>query len=168
MRDMKRFLLFLCVLALPAPAAAATAPDESWKDYVNVRFGFAICYPEGLLIPQGEADNADGQSFKAEDGAELSAFGTNNALGRSLRQEASERARRYAGSKGRITYHLAEPERNIVSGDDGASSFFYAKTLARDDQFVTFRLKYPKAAAARYKPVVERLSQCFRLTDGAA
>lgn len=52
----------------------------------------------------------------------------------------------------------------MLSGNDGASTLFYAKTFARDGQFITFQLKYPKVAASRYKPVVEQIARCFRLT----
>lgn len=147
---------------LLAAALAASAPTADWQTYVNARFGFEICYPASVLIPQSEADNGDGQTFTSDDGAQLKAFGTHNALGRSLAQEAGEQARHYAGAKGRITYRAAKPGWQAISGRDGRSNLFYTKTIAREDGFLMFQLRYPAKSAARYKPVVERLTRCFR------
>ncbi|PSJ37902.1 hypothetical protein [Allosphingosinicella deserti] len=155
--------LALSTAAKPAPAAAL--PD-GWETYTNVRYGFAICYPANLLGAQGEADNGDGQIFKAGDGAELRAFGTNNILNRSLAAEAVQQVRSHIGRYGKITYRISRPGWTVVSGTDGESQLFYAKTFAREGQFITFKLTYPKTAAQRYRSVVERLSRCFRLTEG--
>lgn len=159
------FLLpsLLASLLLASPAAAA----DRWADYVNVRYAFRICYPTDLLAAQGEADNGDGQTFTARDGAQLRVFGTGNTLDRSLTAEAQGQARGYLGNNGRVTYRAATPEWAVISGDDGRANLFYTKTVARGDEFVMFHLRYPKAAAARYKPVVERLSRCFASLDRA-
>ncbi|QAY78277.1 hypothetical protein [Sphingosinicella sp. BN140058] len=163
-----RALLLLAALALSTaahPASAAALPDR-WKTYINVRYGFAICYPSGLFEAQGEADNGDGQVFKARDGAELRAFGTNNVLDRSLAAEFAAQVRSFIGRNGKITYRVTRPGWEVVSGTNGGSRLFYAKTFARNDQFITFQLTYSKAATQRYRPVVDRLAQCFRLTQG--
>jgi hypothetical protein len=52
---MRYFLLALLLLAPFAPAA------ETFQTYHNSSFDYAIEYPANLLIPQGEADNGDGQ-----------------------------------------------------------------------------------------------------------
>ncbi len=39
-----------------------------YKTYSNARFDYSISYPAGLLEAQGEADNGDGQTFRAKDG----------------------------------------------------------------------------------------------------
>ena len=159
------FCLFFVALMISAVAYPATRPSTSgvWATYVNARYGFVICYPENLLMAQGEADNSDGQTFNAPDGAELRAFGSNNVFNRSLTAETMQEARYYMGRRGKVTYRGARRGWAVISGDDGRATAFYTKTFKREDQFVTFQLKYPKAAATRYKPVVERLSSCFRL-----
>ncbi len=58
---MRYFLLALLLLAPFAPAA------ENFQTYHNSRFDYAIEYPANLLIPQGEADNGDGQVFVSPD-----------------------------------------------------------------------------------------------------
>jgi hypothetical protein len=151
----------LLIAALLAPTAASAA--DAWQTYINGRFAFSVCYPGNLLLPQGEADNGDGATFKALDGAELRAFGANNALDKSLADEAAEQARAYTGRRGKITYRAAKGDWAVISGNDGGGSLFYTKTFTRGDQFVGFQLKYPKGKATRYAPVVERIAGCFKL-----
>ena len=160
----------LCLVS--ASVAIATtgqgaAPHDSWKTYTNVRFGYQVCYPPHLLKPQGEADNGDGQVFRSRDGAELRVFGSNNALELSLAQEAKAQARAAMGPNGRINYIRTGIHWNVTSGQDRIAHVFYHKTFQRADQFVSFQIKYPRTQAARYEPVIERISRCFVLLKPA-
>lgn len=134
-----------------------------WESYANARYAYSICYPAQLLVPQGEADNGDGQTFRASGGAELRVFGSNNALEETLAQAAARQSRYLTGARGKVTYRAAGRGWSVASGSDGKDMLFYAKTLERDDQFVSFTLRYPQAQAARYKAVVERTARCFHL-----
>ena len=59
----------------------ANAIDITYKTYSNARFGYVINYPTDILIPQGEADNGDGQKFiSKEKGVIALVYGSNNAL----------------------------------------------------------------------------------------
>src|ERR1017187_7270418 len=58
------------LLVAPAPEAAA----ETWKLYVNARYGTVADYPADRFHPGRPPDNGDGQSFTARDGAELAIF----------------------------------------------------------------------------------------------
>lgn len=143
-----------------ASVGAASIAD-TWRTYVNVRFGYRICYPSNLLRALPEAPNGDGRVFTAADSATLTVFGRNNVDESTLSQTAAENASDRAGSKGRISYRLVRSRWAVSSGDDGGSMLFYSKTIQRDDQFLIFDLVYPRALAARYKPVVEQLAKCF-------
>ena len=143
-----------------ANPSAATA----WPTYVNVRYGYQICYPARLLKPQPEADNGDGRKFSGVGGAQLLVFGQFNVSDSSLGQWAADAARTYTGKRGRITYRAARPNWVVLSGTDGGHFAFYTKTLKRDDEFVTFQLKYSHDQARLYRPIVERLSRCMVLT----
>src|SRR5215468_1936487 len=82
--------VFGCTAVGVATTALSRVPQQpaaphTWKTYTNVRFQYAICYPDELLAPQGEADNSDGQKYLANDGGELIVFGSNNALNESLK-----------------------------------------------------------------------------------
>src|ERR1700682_2215290 len=56
-------------------AQAPAADRHTWKASTNWRFQYSICYPQDLLVPQGEPENSDGQRFLAKDGAKLVVFG---------------------------------------------------------------------------------------------
>ena len=143
-------------------ASAGTA--AAWPTYVNVRYGYQICYPATVLRPQPEADNGDGRKFVGENGAELLVFGQFNVSGLSLAKWAGDAGQTYTGKRGRITYRAARRNWAVLSGTDGGRFAFYTKTLKRDDEFVTFQLKYPHDQARLYRPIVERLSRCLMLT----
>jgi hypothetical protein len=97
----------------------------------------------------------------ASDRASLSVFGRNNVDRTTLARTVDEDAADLAGGRGKISYRVVKPDWAVFSGDDGGSTLFYSKTIQRGDQFVIFELSYPKSAAAKYRPVVERLSSCF-------
>jgi hypothetical protein len=138
---------------VPSPSAFV------WKRYTNVRFQYSICYPEDLLIPQGESPNSDGQKFLAKDGAQLLVFGR-NAMGESLKDALASTEARLTDSSGKITYRALRPNWFVVSGQN-ANADFYAKTLYSRDQFKSFELTYDHSATAVYKPLIGRLASCF-------
>ncbi len=148
---------------IPLAAQAPEASRHVWKVYTNVRFQYSICYPGDLLVPQGEAENSDGQKFLAKDGAKLLVFGQNNALNESLKDALEDTASRLAGASGKVTYKVIKPGWFVVSGQNGPSTF-YAKTVYAHDQFKSFELTYDGAESSVYKPVVARLVRCFETT----
>jgi len=148
-------------IGLTTAAAQPTSDRHTWTTYVNVRFQYSICYPKDLLIPQGEAENSDGQRFLSnKGGAELAAYGSNNALDQTLGQRLSEVASSLAGPAGKVTYKVQRANWFVVSGQNG-QKIFYAKTFFSHDQFKTFELTYDSSAAALYNPLVERFASCF-------
>ena len=154
----KIVLLALASGALQSQEQAAG--HDTWKVYTNVRFNYKICYPDDLLIPQGEAANSDGQTFLAKDGAKLLVFGRNNALNQTLKNALDDTAARLAGRSGKVTYKVMKPGWFVLSGQD-RETMFYAKMLYADDQFKSFELTYGSSQSAIYKPVAGRLTGCF-------
>ena len=61
--------------AAPLRAADIPRPTAAWQTYTNERFGYQICYPADVFMPQGESDNSDGQRFFAPHGGHLTVFG---------------------------------------------------------------------------------------------
>jgi hypothetical protein len=164
-RAILRGLVFVCFVILAndlasTSARGSAASDHIWKSYTNVRFQFTICYPEDLLVPQGEAPNSDGQKFQAKDGGQLIVFGQNNALDESLSDKLHYTATRLKGASGKITYEVIKPNWFVVSGQSG-QTIFYAKTFYSRNQFKSFELSYNQSTAAVYEPWIGRLSACF-------
>ena len=68
-----------------------------FQPYINARFGYRIDYPADF-IPQGEADNSDGQVFIGKDGAELRAWGGYNVFQATPASALQEELRRSRSS----------------------------------------------------------------------
>lgn len=154
-------LLIAAGLFGQAGRAAADQADPQWKQYENGRFGYSICYPAALLAPQGEADNGDGQWFVAKDGAKAAVYGSNNAMEWSLDHYAAEILKPADGGSRTATYKAGKGNWRVLSGSEGAKTF-YTKIVADDDQFFVFDITYDRSAAATYDPIVGRMSRCFR------
>jgi hypothetical protein len=69
----------------------------------------------GLLVPQGEWANSDGQKFLAADGRQLIVFGSNNALNEPLKNAFAATGSRLAVPSGKVTYRVLKPDWFVVS-----------------------------------------------------
>lgn len=156
---MKKALAGFGTVVLIALTSASSAAQE-YRGYANARYGYAVCYPS-FMKARAEAPNGDGRTFVAPDGGELAVFGRNNPDGETLATTVKEDAADLAGANGAITYRAQRANWAVFSGSAG-NRLFYSKTFQKRGSFAIFELTYPKAAAARYKTVVERLNRCFR------
>jgi hypothetical protein len=138
--QIKRIAFYLIpVSGLTCAGFALGGPGEgadrhSWKTYTNVRFQYRICYPADFMVPQGEPDNGDGQKFLARDGAELIVYGSNNALGESLKKKLADTGSRLAGPSGRVTYQMLKANWFVVSGQNGQMSTSEQKCVGLPEQ----------------------------------
>jgi hypothetical protein len=149
-------------VAATGPALAggvqAAAPAK-WPVYSNARFGYHVCYPPSLLKPAAEAPNGDGRRFTGANGASLSVWGSNNALGDTVAASAAaDRAR--LGKGGEVTYSVIRPTWYVLSGRQNGQ-VFYLKSVLANDAFSTMELRYPAAAAKTWSGVTTQLSRCF-------
>jgi hypothetical protein len=144
-------------LLAPAPAA------ESWKLYVNARYGTAAEYPADRFHPGRPPDNGDGQAFTAADGAELRIFAHWNIdddrpgnYETSLRSGDSD----YAD----VTYRATGNNWLVLSGNRGASIFYekYIFTKGKNSAIHALTVTYPRDAKAAYDPIVARMARSLR------
>ena len=140
--------------------ASSIQGQPTWKDYVNVRFQYSICYPDNLLKAQPEAENSDGRPFVGNGGAKLLVYGS-EALRQTIVGSEAETSEDLKGSAGRVTYEKHTATWYVLSGTSG-NTIFYAKTIKSHDQFKSFRFTYPAASASTYNPIAAHLSQCFK------
>jgi hypothetical protein len=169
---MRRWFNIVCFLLLVSPAIPATANDLKYDRYVNVRFAFGISYPTGVLIPQGEADNGDGQKFVSKDGKTVMlAYGYNNpdpedyTLRNVFRDELTGSKE---GSRGRVVkYKVSKKTWFVVSGID-RDTVFYTKVIYKADeyQFINFRITYPNSQREFYDPIVSTISDSMKILPG--
>jgi hypothetical protein len=127
----------------------------TYRTYSNARYGYSIAYPAGILIPQGEADNGDGQKFLSKDGsASMLAFGSNR-MERSLNDEFQA-----AQANRNVTYKILKRDMFVVSGTDNGK-IFYQKTLLRGDVFKTFIIEYDEGDRATFDTITSRVARSF-------
>lgn len=127
-----------------------------YKTYANARFGYSVSYPANILIPQGEADNGDGQAFRSQDGkAEMRVFGRYNVQNETLRSAFN------AAQEGKsVTYKVLRGNFYVVSGHDGGK-IFYEKTMLKGDTFKTFMIEYDESEASTYDAITARVARSF-------
>jgi hypothetical protein len=133
---MRRSLRLFSLVLLIGLAISASASDVRYDRYVNVRFAFGISYPAGTLIPQGEADNGDGQKFLSRDGKTVMlAYGYNNpgeyTLKSVFRDEvAGDKA---DSSRRTVTYKASKKNWFVVSAIE-SDKVFYTKVIYKADK----------------------------------
>ena len=127
----------------------------TYRTYSNARYGYSIAYPVGLLIPQGESENGDGQKFISKDGGTtLTAFGSNR-LNRSLQDEFQS-----AQENRTVTYKVLKRDMFVVSGTENGK-IFYQKTLLRGDVFKTFIIEYDERVRTTFDSITTRIARSF-------
>jgi hypothetical protein len=164
MRTMLPCTLAVCLGLIICLVSHVSSAQDKYSIYSNARFSYSISYPEGLLIPQGEADNGDGQKFLSRDGrAELIVYGSHNALNQNLRDLYNEQLREGddARSKKTVTYKILRNNWFVVSGYEG-DRVFYRKTIFKGGMFKTFNIEYDKSRADVFDKVTKRVAASFK------
>jgi hypothetical protein len=137
--------------------------ENEYRTYHNIRFSYSISYPADILIPQGEAENGDGQKFLSRDGrTEMLVYGSHNSRNQTLRQVYEEETARTRTHPNRVvTYQVLRRNWFVVSGVAG-DRVFYQKTFLQKGIFKTFRIGYDESESRVYNPVTARISGSFK------
>jgi hypothetical protein len=158
--------LSLALTVTGAGLNASVRPDSNvvqsvrtvYRTYANARFKYSISYPAGLLAPQGEAENGDGQAFRSKDGsAEMRVWGQNNFDNKTLRASFQE-AVGEAGDG--VTYKVIRGNWFVVSSVS-QGKIHYQKTMLHGDVFKTFLIDYDEGKRATYDPITARIAKSF-------
>ena len=150
-------VLWLAVADCPALTYSASAAEQRvvYKTYTNARYGYSISYPSNLLIPQGEADNGDGQAFRSKDqSAEMRVYGSQD-LGGGLAGAYAE-----AQQGKNVSYKTIKRNWFVVSGYNGGK-IFYQKTMLKGDALKTFTIEYDESQKSTYDAVTARVARSF-------
>lgn len=138
-----------------------TSTSEIWKTYFNSRFGTSIAYPSRFK-PGRPPDNDDGQSFTADDGAQLAVWGSLNALEHDVAGlEAFLRENPEQGET--ITYRAAGKNWLVLSGTRKDRVFYARHLFSHNGEVVNaFQISYPAARASSYNPMVARIAKSLK------
>ena len=130
----------------------------TYRTYANARYGYSIAYPVGILVPQGEADNGDGQKFLSKDGSAMMLVFGSNRMDRSLEDEYQS-AQAGEGNRN-VVYKVLKKDMFVVSGTENGK-IFYQKTLLRGDVFKTFIIEYDESQRATFDSITARVARSF-------
>ncbi|MBI3521013.1 MAG: hypothetical protein HY062_16865 [Bacteroidetes bacterium] len=152
-------------------AATETEQDTSelnYKSYCNDRYGFCVDYPSDILIPQGESDGGDGQTFTSKDGQNtLAVFRdyddmlSENAkftIASAYQMETKENS---DDPKKEITYKKLGKTFFVISGYN-AGKIFYQKTIFANDQLATCILTYKESEKSTYDQISKHVFTSFK------
>ena len=158
---MKKLISFVCLCAVVASSTAvAIAQQYNYKTYTNVRFKYSISYPAELLVPQGEAENGDGQIFNenGRSSVEMRVYGGYNVLHETLRSRYEQLTRKWSNG---VTYKVLRRDWFVVSALVNGK-IHYQKTILRGDTFKTLEIEYDAVRGSTYNEVTERVANSFR------
>jgi len=159
---MKTLVCFIGLGVAVAIAVGQTAfatPQNNYKTYTNARFKYSIGYPADLLMPQGEAENGDGQIFKERDrsSVEMRVYGGYNVSNETLRSRYAELIRKWNN----VTYKVIRRDWFVVSAMVNGK-IHYQKTILRGDIFKTFEIEYDAVRGRTYNDVTDRIARSFK------
>jgi len=154
------FITLCMTTALAASQPVMAFPQNNYKTYSNARFKYSISYPADLLVPQGEAENGDGQVFKEKSSSsvEMRVYGGFNVLNETLRSRYEKLVRDWG--KG-VTYKVMRQDWFVVSAMVNGK-IHYQKTILRSDTFKTFEIEYDPVRGSTYNDVTDRISKSFK------
>lgn len=137
------------------------AQAETWRTYVNDRFGATASYPDRFSIRDEPPANSDGQRFHTADRrASLIVFGFLDALGETAKQIMESR------KSSDVTYTLADARAAsfTLSGRRGDRITYERCLRSGQDKsiFVCVDLDYPASERAAYDPIVKRIAGSLR------
>jgi hypothetical protein len=150
---------YLLAIAAAQPAVLSASPGSNvYKTYTNTRFSYSISYPANLLIPQGEAENGDGQTFRAQDGrAEMRVWGQNNVNSETLRTSFTRTVNEWGDG---VSYKVIKGDWFVVTALVN-KKVNYQKTMLRRGVFKTLQIEYDATQRATFDPVAARISKSF-------
>ncbi len=153
---MKQFFTLVSFAAVLLFAQTIFA-QQKWAKYQNARYGYTVSYPSDLLMPQGEADNGDGQIF-LNNTAEMRVYGSNILLNKTLSRKLDSIVKQQKS----VTYKLLRKNFFVVSGTN-EGRIFYQKTIAGPDgAFITFYIEYDADKRADYDKIVTKIAADFK------
>lgn len=128
--------------------------------YVNSRFGFKVSYPQGVLFPQGESANGDGQVFTSRDAAfVLTAWGERKAEGSSVEELFAYESRGLVQPNPNLVVSYKRRKDNwfVVSGTEGSVGI-YRRVQIDSDHITRIEMRWPIDQIDRWRPTIEKVS----------
>ena len=150
--------LFLAVLLSSQSLADSQESHGRWSLYTNVRFKYAICYPNDLLVPQGETVNSAGNTFVGTGSEKLIVYGENTE--ETLREALSRQLELLANDHAQVSYRAVMRHAYVISFRQG-EDITYQKSFFSNNEVKIFSLTYPVSEKLTYDSIAKSLNTCF-------
>ena len=165
---LKSLLLPAVLLLIPQAGSQDRSGGHRWDTYVNIRYGYNVCWPTDLLKAQREAGNEDGREFKGAHGEIMRVYGFHKMdENDTFASEVADAAKNLGGDGAKVTYTKQGKNWVAASGTGKGDSVFYTKKYFHNDVYKTFEIVYPRSEAAVYDAVTAHISGCFFSGEGA-
>lgn len=133
--------------------------DLAYLKYKNQRYGYTISYPD-FLIPQGESDNGDGQSFISADGeVKLIVWGS---WGPMVMDETPTLDELYQETLNDLdyvpTYKFKKNNTFVFSGNRGDTVIYQRHFLKTDGSENVFVIEYPLSREKELDSIISKIS----------
>jgi hypothetical protein len=153
-----RSILAFIVAAAATAALMVPAGAETWKKYLNGRYGTFVEYPADRFRALPEPENGDGLSFEGKDGSNLVVSGGYNV--ENFTPATYEKFLRTFSERdfGNVTYKMVGEQSLVLSGLRG-DRVFYEKYLFAGDLIHSLVITYPRSAKAEYDAIVTRMAR---------
>ena len=144
--------ILLGSLGLTIFTSSASAANQT---YVNARFGTSISYPAGVFSNANPApENGDGQSWKSNDGAELSVWGQSNAAAETPKSLLNS----VSSDIPKVTYKRVGKHSMTVSGFNGETIIYHRAQFGKAGGIHSVELRYPAMLAKTYNPIAAAIA----------
>jgi len=146
--------------------SAVRPVPKGYDTYVNARFGYSVAYPHGILFPQGESENGDGQHITSKHrDVDLAVWGSLNTLDETTKDLYKEfKTEGYANDRAsttlRITYAVVKKNWLVVSGYEDGKVVYYKAVLDKDGE-IGMTFVYPIKEKAQFDPIAAKITASF-------
>ncbi len=142
-------------------SAAGGASAETWRTYVNPRFGVSAQVPASWKM-EAPPENGDGEEFTAPGGrAQITVSGILSTSPRD--QEFSIRTQPHEGET--ITYEIVRGNIALVSGVHG-DKIFYRKSILNCNAWSELSIEYPAREKAQFDGLVVHVAASLKAGRG--
>ena len=164
MIEFQAALLMAVLAGLSLVAPVREAAGDTWRLYVNARYGTTAEYPADRFHPGRPPDNGDGQSFTADDGAALAIFAHLNV---DSDKPADYEAVLRSGSSdySDVTYRATGKDWLVLSGHRGDLIFYERYIFAKGKDICVIHalvVTYRRDTKAIYDPIAARMAKSLR------
>lgn len=152
----------LALILLTACSQKAQQPPI-WERYGNARFAYCLWYPDNLLLPQGESENGDGQTFRSGDNAiSWTVYGSHNIDRLSIEEEWEQEVR-WSKERGenRVLIDKTVEDSAFVFVARMEDRFYHQKTVLRKGLSLTVSVEYPESQKRKLQEMVNKSLELF-------